>query len=111
MGVLFSPSSRKSSRRLLEGKERWEAHDHLQIALPQNWGRNEPNSTVFCIVLKATANDRRHLALFRDESLKPRSDLCRSGGISSSICDDSQLLSKLLLNTSQQPTQLSRFSL
>ncbi|GFW61786.1 hypothetical protein TNCV_1471081 [Trichonephila clavipes] len=32
--------------------------------------------------LKATANDRRHLALSRDEFRGPRSSLCRSGGIS-----------------------------
>ncbi|GFV09955.1 uncharacterized protein TNCV_4517091 [Trichonephila clavipes] len=31
--------------------------------LPQNWGGNEPNCSVTCMVLKATANDRRHLAL------------------------------------------------
>ncbi|GFV64246.1 hypothetical protein TNCV_3000111 [Trichonephila clavipes] len=33
------------------------------------------------MVLKATANDRRHLALCHDEFRGPRSDLCRSGGI------------------------------
>ncbi|GFT34875.1 hypothetical protein TNCV_3878851 [Trichonephila clavipes] len=35
--------------------------------LPQNWDGNEPNRTVTCMVLKATANDRRRLALCHDE--------------------------------------------
>ncbi|GFW56792.1 uncharacterized protein TNCV_160221 [Trichonephila clavipes] len=47
--------------------------------LPQNWGGNEPNLTVTCLVLKATANDKRHLALCHDDFRGPRSDLCRSG--------------------------------
>ncbi|GFX78778.1 uncharacterized protein TNCV_1919111 [Trichonephila clavipes] len=50
--------------------------------LPQNWGGNEPNRTVPCMVLQDTANDRRHLALCHDEFRGPRSELCRSGGIS-----------------------------
>ncbi|GFX24156.1 hypothetical protein TNCV_2436491 [Trichonephila clavipes] len=33
------------------------------------------------MVLKATTNDRRHLALCHDEFRGPRSGLCRSGGI------------------------------
>ncbi|GFV56527.1 hypothetical protein TNCV_2276651 [Trichonephila clavipes] len=33
------------------------------------------------MVLKAMANDRRHLAFCHDEFRGPRSDLCRSGGI------------------------------
>ncbi|GFT13947.1 hypothetical protein TNCV_2615851 [Trichonephila clavipes] len=33
------------------------------------------------MVLKATANDGRHLALCHDEFGRPRSGLCRSGGI------------------------------
>ncbi|GFW02320.1 hypothetical protein TNCV_1732351 [Trichonephila clavipes] len=33
------------------------------------------------MVLKDTANDRRHLALCHDEFRRPRSGLCRSGGI------------------------------
>ncbi|GFU65728.1 hypothetical protein TNCV_5058621 [Trichonephila clavipes] len=39
----------------------------------------------YCMVVKATANDRRHLALCHDEFRGPRSGLCRSGGISNSI--------------------------
>ncbi|GFU07733.1 uncharacterized protein TNCV_4164281 [Trichonephila clavipes] len=49
-----------------------------QVSSPQNWGGNEPNRTVTCMVLKATANDRRHLALCHDEFRGPRSGLCRS---------------------------------
>ncbi|GFY14423.1 uncharacterized protein TNCV_1314771 [Trichonephila clavipes] len=51
--------------------------------LSQNWGGNEPNRTVTCMVLKATDNDRRHLALCHDEFRGPQSGLCRSVGISS----------------------------
>ncbi|GFX77438.1 uncharacterized protein TNCV_2956341 [Trichonephila clavipes] len=49
--------------------------------LPLNCGGIAPNRTVTCMVLKATANDRRHLALGHDEFRGPRSGLCRSGGI------------------------------
>ncbi|PRD21344.1 UNVERIFIED_CONTAM: hypothetical protein NCL1_51985 [Trichonephila clavipes] len=34
------------------------------------------------MVLKATANDKRHLALCHDEFRGPRTGLCQSGGIS-----------------------------
>ncbi|GFX62643.1 hypothetical protein TNCV_4868031 [Trichonephila clavipes] len=51
--------------------------------LPQNCGGNKPNRTATCMVLKAMANDRRHLALCH-EFRGPRSGLCRSGGISNS---------------------------
>ncbi|GFV78507.1 hypothetical protein TNCV_1888131 [Trichonephila clavipes] len=44
--------------RLVEGEERWEAPDHPQDVLPQNWGGIEPNHTVPCMVLKAAENDR-----------------------------------------------------
>ncbi|GFV60232.1 uncharacterized protein TNCV_3553921 [Trichonephila clavipes] len=59
-----------------------EASDHPQSVLPLNWGGTEANRTVTCMVLKATDNDRRHLALCHDEFLGPRSGLCLSGGIS-----------------------------
>ncbi|GFV89930.1 uncharacterized protein TNCV_4642731 [Trichonephila clavipes] len=49
---------------------------------PLNWGGTEPNHTVTCMVLKATVNDRRLLALCHDEFRGPRSGLCRSGDIS-----------------------------
>ncbi|GFU26526.1 hypothetical protein TNCV_2463681 [Trichonephila clavipes] len=41
--------------------------DNSQGVLPQNWGENELNRSVICMVLKATANDRHHLALYPDE--------------------------------------------
>ncbi|GFY33162.1 hypothetical protein TNCV_1240131 [Trichonephila clavipes] len=51
------------SRRRHGWEERWEASDHCQSVL----SRTEPNRTVACMLLKATANDRRHLALCHDE--------------------------------------------
>ncbi|GFW40291.1 uncharacterized protein TNCV_1018491 [Trichonephila clavipes] len=45
--------------RLVEEKQRWEAPDHLQGILPQNWGWTEPNRTVTCKVLIAMSNDQR----------------------------------------------------
>ncbi|GFY20764.1 uncharacterized protein TNCV_1119981 [Trichonephila clavipes] len=64
--------------RLVEGK--WEVPDHPQSALPQNWGETELNRSITYMVLKATTDDRRHLALYHDEF--PGPGLCRSGGIS-----------------------------
>ncbi|GFX04243.1 hypothetical protein TNCV_3973921 [Trichonephila clavipes] len=59
---------RKSSREVGGEKQRWEAPDHPQSVLPQNWYRTEKESSVTCMVLKATANDRRkNLALICDE--------------------------------------------
>ncbi|GFS47410.1 uncharacterized protein TNCV_4863321 [Trichonephila clavipes] len=52
-----------------------------RAASPLVRGGIEPNRTLTCMVLKATANDRRHLALCHDESRGPRSGLCRSGGL------------------------------
>ncbi|GFX24503.1 uncharacterized protein TNCV_993181 [Trichonephila clavipes] len=46
--------------RLVEGEERWEVPDHG--ILPQNRGGTKPNHTVTCMVLKATANDRRGIS-------------------------------------------------
>ncbi|GFS64810.1 uncharacterized protein TNCV_2000401 [Trichonephila clavipes] len=46
--------------RLVEEEEMWEAPDHPQGVLPQN-------RSATCMLLKATANDRRHLALCHDE--------------------------------------------
>ncbi|GFX59639.1 uncharacterized protein TNCV_3754041 [Trichonephila clavipes] len=80
-GTLNSRRAASPLVRLVEGKERWEASDHPQRVLTLNWGGIEPNRTITCMVLKATANDRRHLALCHDEFRGPRSGLCRSGGI------------------------------
>ncbi|GFV02375.1 transposable element Tcb1 transposase [Trichonephila clavipes] len=49
--------------RLVEGEERWEAPDHSQGVLPLNWGETELNRSVTCMILKAMANDGRHLVL------------------------------------------------
>ncbi|GFW23966.1 uncharacterized protein TNCV_4950121 [Trichonephila clavipes] len=46
--------------RLVEREERWEASHHPQSVLPLNWGGIESNRSVTCVMLKATANDRRH---------------------------------------------------
>ncbi|GFX11064.1 uncharacterized protein TNCV_2246401 [Trichonephila clavipes] len=54
----------------------------LRVLSIINWGGIEPNRTVTCMVLKATDNDRRHLALCHDECCGPRSGLYRLGGIS-----------------------------
>ncbi|GFY17608.1 hypothetical protein TNCV_3519631 [Trichonephila clavipes] len=54
--------------RLVKAKERQWSPSHLQGVLHQNWGGNELNRTVTCIVLKASANNRRvHLASYHDE--------------------------------------------
>ncbi|GFW37067.1 uncharacterized protein TNCV_5019651 [Trichonephila clavipes] len=66
-GTLNSHRAASPLVRLVEGEERWEEPDHPQVVLPQNWGETELNRSVTCMVLKATANDRRHLALCRDE--------------------------------------------
>ncbi|GFV13466.1 uncharacterized protein TNCV_129641 [Trichonephila clavipes] len=80
-GTLNSRRAASPFERLVEGEERWEASDHPQGVRPLNWGGTEPNRTVTCLVLKATANDRRHLALSHEEFRGPRFRLCRSGGI------------------------------
>ncbi|GFU65677.1 uncharacterized protein TNCV_636001 [Trichonephila clavipes] len=70
-------SHRATSPLVSLGLERWEAPDHPQVS-SFKIGRIEPNRTVTCMVLKATANDRRHLALFHDEFRGPRFGFCRS---------------------------------
>ncbi|GFV61154.1 uncharacterized protein TNCV_2100291 [Trichonephila clavipes] len=58
--------------KLVEGEKSWEAPEHSQDVLPRNCGGTEQNRTVICIILKATANDRRkNLALCQDEFLWP----------------------------------------
>ncbi|GFU44577.1 uncharacterized protein TNCV_1506851 [Trichonephila clavipes] len=81
-GTLHSRRASSPLVRLVEGEERRETSDHPHSVLPLNWGGIEPNRTVSCMVHKATANDRHHLALCHDEFHAPRSGLCRSGGIS-----------------------------
>ncbi|GFY12041.1 synaptojanin-1 [Trichonephila clavipes] len=77
-GTLNSQRAANPLVRLVEGEESWETSDHSQSVFPLNWGGTEPNRTVTCMVLKATANDRRHLALCHDEFQGPRSGLCSS---------------------------------
>ncbi|GFW77710.1 transposable element Tc1 transposase [Trichonephila clavipes] len=62
-GTLNSRRAASPLVRLVKGEERWEAFDHPKSVLPLIWGGTEPNHTDTCMVLKATANDRRHLAL------------------------------------------------
>ncbi|GFW93488.1 hypothetical protein TNCV_46911 [Trichonephila clavipes] len=49
--------------RLVEEEEKWEAPDHTQGVFLQNWGETELNHSITCMVLKATANDRRPSAM------------------------------------------------
>ncbi|GFU08973.1 uncharacterized protein TNCV_1318481 [Trichonephila clavipes] len=57
--TLNSRRAASSLVRLMAGDERWEAPDYPQGVFPQNWGGTELNRTVTCMVLKATANNRR----------------------------------------------------
>ncbi|GFV72093.1 uncharacterized protein TNCV_2460261 [Trichonephila clavipes] len=77
-GTLNSLQAAGPLVRVVEGEDRWEASDHPQSVLPPNWGGIEPNRTVTSMVLKATANDWRHLALCHDKFRGLRSRLCRS---------------------------------
>ncbi|GFU68015.1 uncharacterized protein TNCV_2823581 [Trichonephila clavipes] len=56
---------------LVESKERWETSDHHQTVFSLNCGGIELNLTITCMVVKATANDRHHLALCHDEFRGP----------------------------------------
>ncbi|GFT67346.1 uncharacterized protein TNCV_2360041 [Trichonephila clavipes] len=66
---------------MAEGEEEWEASDPPECS-PSKLGWNRAKSYCHLMVLKATANDRRHLAFCHDEFRGPQSGLCRSGGIS-----------------------------
>ncbi|GFU40381.1 uncharacterized protein TNCV_4255591 [Trichonephila clavipes] len=57
--------------RLVELEEKWKAPDHPQVVIPQKWAGTEVKRSVTCMVLKATANDRRHLAICHDEFRRP----------------------------------------
>ncbi|GFW62298.1 uncharacterized protein TNCV_913101 [Trichonephila clavipes] len=54
-GTLNSRRAASPLERLAEGEEWWEAPDH-----PQDWGETQLDHSVTCMMLKATANDRRH---------------------------------------------------
>ncbi|GFT03827.1 hypothetical protein TNCV_3608431 [Trichonephila clavipes] len=66
-----APSSRKSSHEVRGRGREVGGLDHPQSVLPQNWSETELNRSVTCLVLKAKANDRRHLALCPDEFRGP----------------------------------------
>ncbi|GFW99671.1 cullin-4A [Trichonephila clavipes] len=66
-GTLNSRRAASLLVRLVEGEESWEAPDHPQGVLPLNWGGIKLNRSVTCMVLKVTANDRRHLTRCHDE--------------------------------------------
>ncbi|GFV30895.1 uncharacterized protein TNCV_4013291 [Trichonephila clavipes] len=68
-GTINNRPAASPHRRFLRREERWEALT-TPCVLSQNWRGNEPKRT--CIVLKATANERRHLALCHDEFRGPR---------------------------------------
>ncbi|GFX35146.1 uncharacterized protein TNCV_2330861 [Trichonephila clavipes] len=57
-GTLNSRGSTCPLVRLVKGEER----EVPQGVLPQNRGETQLNSSVTCVVLKAMANDRHHLA-------------------------------------------------
>ncbi|GFT68256.1 hypothetical protein TNCV_658831 [Trichonephila clavipes] len=57
-------SSRKFSREVDGRGRKVEGPDHIQWVLFQNWGGNEPNHTVTCMLLKVTANDRHTIQPF-----------------------------------------------
>ncbi|GFX95957.1 uncharacterized protein TNCV_2085371 [Trichonephila clavipes] len=66
---------------LVEKVERWEAPDHPQVSSLKIGAETTQIvlSSVWCS--KATAYDRRHLALCHDEFREPRFEFCRSAGI------------------------------
>ncbi|GFY24719.1 uncharacterized protein TNCV_1017651 [Trichonephila clavipes] len=71
VGTLNSRRAASPLLRLEEREESWEVPDHPQGVLPQNWGETELNRSVTYMGLKATANDRRRLALCHDEFRGP----------------------------------------
>ncbi|GFU42438.1 uncharacterized protein TNCV_4555701 [Trichonephila clavipes] len=58
-GILNNRQATSPFVRLREEEDMWKPSDYPQGVLPQNWGENESNRTVTCMVLKATDNDRR----------------------------------------------------
>ncbi|GFW82481.1 uncharacterized protein TNCV_3819591 [Trichonephila clavipes] len=71
-GTLNSRQAANPLVRLVEGVERWEPPDNLQV-FPLKIGVETSQI--------AMADDRRHLALCHEEFHGSRSGLCRSGGI------------------------------
>ncbi|GFX37581.1 hypothetical protein TNCV_3201051 [Trichonephila clavipes] len=77
--------------RLVEGEERWEAPDHLQDVLPQNWGGTEQKHAVTCMELKITTNGMRQYLVpavinFAGLDLMLLTIRCREREIDSTTC-------------------------
>ncbi|GFX91348.1 uncharacterized protein TNCV_3688121 [Trichonephila clavipes] len=70
-GTLNSCQAASPLVRLEEGEERWETPKHPPGVLLQNWDETELNRYIPCMMLKATANNRRHSALCHDEFRGP----------------------------------------
>ncbi|GFU93641.1 uncharacterized protein TNCV_3018291 [Trichonephila clavipes] len=67
-GTLNSRRTTSPLVRLVEGEEKWgRILTTPQGFLPLNWSETESNRTFTYMVLKATAKDKRHLALCHDE--------------------------------------------
>ncbi|GFV94325.1 uncharacterized protein TNCV_2267791 [Trichonephila clavipes] len=70
-GTLNSCQTTSPLIRMVGEEERCEIPDHPQDGLPQNWGKTMLNRSVTCMILKAAANGRRHIALCHDEIREP----------------------------------------
>ncbi|GFU95117.1 uncharacterized protein TNCV_4139011 [Trichonephila clavipes] len=106
--ILLEPSSHKSSREV-GGRGRevgglWTPAECFLL----NWGRIEPNRTVTSMVLKSTANDRRHLALCHDEFRESPSGLYRSGGTDNNNNNDEILNLIKSLRVASEPKPSTR---
>ncbi|GFV36854.1 uncharacterized protein TNCV_3123951 [Trichonephila clavipes] len=69
-GILNSRRATSPLVWLVEGEERGSPLTTSRCP-PSNWGEIELNNSVTCVVLKATENDRLHLALCHDEFRGP----------------------------------------
>ncbi|GFV61196.1 uncharacterized protein TNCV_499881 [Trichonephila clavipes] len=94
---------------LVEREERWGLRPPPECSRSK-LGWTEPNRTATCMVLKATANERRHLALCHGEFRGPRSGLCRSGAIgNNNNCTRRTEVDMSLRRFRRQYEQLSQF--
>ncbi|GFV26102.1 uncharacterized protein TNCV_4887331 [Trichonephila clavipes] len=75
-GTLNSRRAARHLVKLVEGEEKWEASDHPQGVLSQNWSGTESIRTVTCMVLKAKTNDKgKNLVLSHDNFRGLRSNV------------------------------------
>ncbi|GFV40213.1 uncharacterized protein TNCV_3823131 [Trichonephila clavipes] len=73
-GTLNNRRAASPLMRMVKRKERWDAPDHRQGILPQNWAGTEQNRTVTYMVLESKANDRRkNVVICGDEFRSDRS--------------------------------------